>query len=464
MELKLCNIGKIIEAEFKFDGITVLAGNNNTGKSTVGKVLYAILENMGSWPMEYSSMREKNIKSILLEAAYALESFCLEHTEAKRKRTARAEALVSSYASEQNFIASIEDAQLQLADNKIGNMQDSLAEILQHFARDYIALYAQAKISEVMQRHTSFIKNWVEKTETKLCKEARLDEQEYQEQMLKNSLDRWLYRQVLRLGADKGTMGLKTGKGDKYILNISEGRVKLNKAIRMNRHIHYVASPFLYDEVNAMRGQVTQERICGIMTPEPLTERIPHKFSPTTVRMAQDYSTGDVKNVLQLMQKAMNGRAEAISKEGFKFRDNDVAAYINAGNVSTGVKAMAFLEYALRIGAITKSDILVFDEPEINLHPEWQIIYARVLVMLQKKMDLRIIITTHSPYFIRALECLSYTNEIMDKLNIYLFEQDGDHKLRIRNMSEQEEGLPKLYEQLSHPLDELDSEINKFVM
>ena len=84
MELSLCNIGKIIEAEVRFEGITVLAGNNNTGKSTVGKALYAILENMGSWPMEYALLRKGNIERILRDASYELESFCLKNTDAKR--------------------------------------------------------------------------------------------------------------------------------------------------------------------------------------------------------------------------------------------------------------------------------------------------------------------------------------------------------------------------------------------
>ena len=42
MRLTLKNIGKIKEAEVELNGITVIAGENNTGKSTVGKVLYSV--------------------------------------------------------------------------------------------------------------------------------------------------------------------------------------------------------------------------------------------------------------------------------------------------------------------------------------------------------------------------------------------------------------------------------------
>ncbi|MDT3694301.1 MAG: AAA family ATPase, partial [Mucispirillum sp.] len=46
MKLKLKNIGKLQETEIDIDGITVIAGKNNTGKSTVGKSLYCIFSSM----------------------------------------------------------------------------------------------------------------------------------------------------------------------------------------------------------------------------------------------------------------------------------------------------------------------------------------------------------------------------------------------------------------------------------
>ncbi len=40
MELQLKNIGMIKEATVKLDGLTVIAGENDTGKSTVAKNLH----------------------------------------------------------------------------------------------------------------------------------------------------------------------------------------------------------------------------------------------------------------------------------------------------------------------------------------------------------------------------------------------------------------------------------------
>ena len=41
MKIKLKNIAKIIEADIDMNGISIIAGNNNIGKSTILKSIYA---------------------------------------------------------------------------------------------------------------------------------------------------------------------------------------------------------------------------------------------------------------------------------------------------------------------------------------------------------------------------------------------------------------------------------------
>ena len=67
---------------------------------------------------------------------------------------------------------------------------------------------------------------------------------------------------------------------------------------------------------------------------------------------------------------------------------------------------------------------MVLDEPEIHLHPEWQIIYAELIVLLQKFFDLTILLTTHSPYFLRAIDVFAVKYEVRDKCKFYLSAND----------------------------------------
>ena len=46
MKIKVKNIGRVAEADIEINGIAVIAGENGTGKSTVGKALYAAFNSM----------------------------------------------------------------------------------------------------------------------------------------------------------------------------------------------------------------------------------------------------------------------------------------------------------------------------------------------------------------------------------------------------------------------------------
>ena len=62
MTLDIKNIGMIDELEtpIEFEGITVVAGNNNTGKSTISKILYCIFTSLYKIEEKVKEILEKN--------------------------------------------------------------------------------------------------------------------------------------------------------------------------------------------------------------------------------------------------------------------------------------------------------------------------------------------------------------------------------------------------------------------
>ena len=129
------------------------------------------------------------------------------------------------------------------------------------------------------------------------------------------------------------------------------------------------------------------------------------------------------------------------------------------------MKSLSLIEYALQLKAFKDGDIIILDEPEINLHPEWQIIFAETIVRLVKEQGLNFIITSHSPYFIRAIECYSDISGIMDKLNVYRANMNkGDDEetgVKMMNVSYSEFGMTELYEDMSSKLEQLNEIIMK---
>ncbi|MDQ7084941.1 MAG: hypothetical protein Q9M36_08405 [Sulfurovum sp.] len=91
MKLKLNNIGIIKEAEIKIDGLTVIAGKNDSGKSTVGKVLFTLIKTISQSNadvQEYKNRFNKYIQTLFtrqiskdgsIEFEYDTHSFFCEN-------------------------------------------------------------------------------------------------------------------------------------------------------------------------------------------------------------------------------------------------------------------------------------------------------------------------------------------------------------------------------------------------
>lgn len=48
MQFKLTNINKIKNATIELNGLTIIAGVNDSGKSTIGKMLFALTKAIGN--------------------------------------------------------------------------------------------------------------------------------------------------------------------------------------------------------------------------------------------------------------------------------------------------------------------------------------------------------------------------------------------------------------------------------
>mgnify|MGYP000300077422 FL=1 len=120
----------------------------------------------------------------------------------------------------------------------------------------------------------------------------------------------------------------------------------------------------------------------------------------------------------QLLQ-LMDGTVAFDKNAPLMFQDNQYVERFQLVNLSTGLKAVSLLQCVLHYRVLKKKSVLILDEPEINLHPEWQVAYARYIVMLQKSLDLHVVITTHSPFFLKAIEKASEESGIWEKCHYY---------------------------------------------
>jgi len=75
------------------------------------------------------------------------------------------------------------------------------------------------------------------------------------------------------------------------------------------------------------------------------------------------------------------------SNNNFVFRknySNDIFE-VKLPNVATGIKSFGLVQMLLKSGVLHQRSLLIIDEPEVHLHPNWQIKYAELLVLLVKE-------------------------------------------------------------------------------
>ena len=99
---------------------------------------------------------------------------------------------------------------------------------------------------------------------------------------------------------------------------------------------------------------------------------------------------------------------------------------LKASNLATGSKMFSIIKILLSKGEITDKTFLVLDEPEAHLHPKWQNLFAEIMILLVKELGCHILLTTHSPNFMLALEANMRKYEAQNICNFYQTEHMVD--------------------------------------
>ena len=104
--------------------------------------------------------------------------------------------------------------------------------------------------------------------------------------------------------------------------------------------------------------------------------------------------------------------------EGFKFERDNVSFSMKTS--SSGLKQIGSIQMLINNNQLARNDFLIIDEPEVNLHPEWQVRLAELLVILVHDLNVTVYVNSHSPHFIEAIEVLSVKYGLRDETRFYM--------------------------------------------
>ena len=146
-------------------------------------------------------------------------------------------------------------------------------------------------------------------------------------------------------------------------------------------------------------------------------------------------------------------------EERLKYKVNRKAVSLEISNIASGSKAFGLLYALLKSGVILKDGLLILDEPENHLHPEWQLKYAQIICKMVKN-GFHILMTSHSPYMIQAIKTYSEQEGILDdKVNFYFAKQDTEYNYnKIINIRDEAGNLNDdiIFDSLYAPIEKLD--------
>jgi len=376
MKLTIDNFAKVGHAVLDLNGITLIAGDNDSGKSTCGKAVASLLT-------AFSSIDE-------------------------RVRRVRIERLIEALASVLNRRPPIwgDDFVEKFLDGKMPT-----ADFLGALGK-YVRLreYGETKKSELASA----------------VEEVRdLDDIQVRRIAILRTFDSVFHGQYLPL--------FKSGKEKRGDTSVSLEADQRKWSVVLKKNI----CEYVCESASECRAWFVDDPSVVDLFGERYFLRAKNMFEAQLVHAVNDDRRDAVVDPVRgafdaaMSKKSLAAIANQFKKigddvlvsdkdAGYVIKRKELSAKLVLSNASMGTKSLALLRILVERGIVRKGDLLILDEPEIHLHPQWQLIYAELIVLLRKELGVFVLLTTHSPDFIQAIRVYSRLHGIGADVTAYL--------------------------------------------
>ena len=413
LNLKLKNVGLINNADINLSKINIIAGNNSTGKSTSSKVLYSFLRSNSKTRKE---LTKNTLIDEVLDLAYDINSF-YKFSEFENENTVQKKNELTEIINE-------------IRTNQINENID-------------INSYYK-KIKKIF--------NTIEFTDTNLFDKniSYIDEMiniyEEDGEDLFNSIMNLIIKSEFGKTVLKKNEVQFSGKFDNIPFNY-HGHL-MNSGIKTEGHlviedVFYLESLSLFDLFSKGGSQDS--------------EHIEHVFKSIKTNVSNSWAD-EIKNkkIIEIEEKLyeITGGSFEYDKGNIIYNDEFLMK-----NTSSGIKQIGLIQMLLNNRQLRENSFLIIDEPEVNLHPKWQMKFAEILTLLAHDLNITVYINTHSPLFIEAIRTYSEKQDLLDETNFYLTYESKECEGKCDIKYIETEDLNTIYAYLGKPYETL-SEIS----
>lgn len=412
MKLMIKNVGKISSATIELNGITVIAGPNDSAKSTIGKVLFSVFNSF--YNVEEQIHNDK-VESIIRSIRKNLDV-----SPRMLRRTIKREQFLDSL---------LENHEIYLSNPEM--LKEELIKIIEQ-----ISSYKDLNDIDAVVQDTLKI--------LKLPKERIL------EGIITKSINSEFDNQVNNIYAPEETAEITLiVRNQKSAIKLKDNKViNIENRHHLNTEVIYIDDPYILDNVSRIPSIIYSNRITNH---KGHLERKLLDVKEKQLNITENILIEDrIELILNKINKINDGKLVEMKGEyGYKKDNQD--AVLSLKNISTGLKTFVIIKTLLMNGSLEANGTLILDEPEIHLHPKWQLSLAEIIVLIQKEFGMHILLNTHSPYFLRAIEVYSAKHEIADNCKYYLSKNEG----QLSTFKDVTNHIDEIYQKLADPLNDL---------
>lgn len=403
MKVTLKNIGMLDEAEFEVGDLTIICGENNTGKTYATYSLYGYLDFM---------------RTIMDNMFFRV-----------KRRLFRKDSLHRDSDAQQ---------EKSLSYNEIyEKLQSHIKEKTSLYSRRIVAQVMAGKDEDFMESEFTAVLNIsLDELKTTI---KNLENLEYRESVIgRFGMHHVIYDDGLRI------MGLRNEQDiDNYLevfldrlLNVILAKTFILSVERTGASIFQEELDFnKIAKLEVAQKMLKNEKIEFFDIQDTLREKIqlypkPVRDNISLIRDIKEISKQNsmfkqdkdqYEAIFNLLAKVAGGKYKA-NELGILFQPKGSKKAYNIEIASSSVRSLLMLYYYI-LHQAQKNDILMIDEPELNLHPNNQILVARLLVLLVNA-GIKVFITTHSDYIVRELSNCIMLNNLNDT-QIEKFKKQG---------------------------------------